>query len=289
MSRRGAGGGRRGYDKITYMSDPRSKSVPASWSGPLNLFCQWLRASGRSPETVKLRRAHVAQMSRAIGVAPADVTRDELFEWLGSRHWARESRRAMRASLKQWWEWFGRSELLDGLPKAPADVPSPRPAPDAALEAAFRTADDRTRLMLRLAAELGLRRGEISRVHASDVGEDLFGPTLRVLGKGEKVRVVPMSPGLAAEVRLRAGRGWLFPGDDGGHLSAKWVGTLMARALPDPWSAHTLRHRFATRAYGATADLMAVSRLLGHASVATTQRYVATDGARLRAVMAAAA
>ena len=41
---------------------------------------------------------------------------------------------------------------------------------------------------------------------------------------------------------------------------------------PAPWTLHTLRHRFATRAYEATGDLVTVSRLLGHASVATTQR-----------------
>jgi hypothetical protein len=43
--------------------------------------------------------------------------------------------------------------------------------------------------------------------------------------------------------------GWLFPGDEDGHLSPRWVGKLMAGALPDHWTAHTLRHRFATRAY----------------------------------------
>lgn len=67
------------------------------------------------------------------------------------------------------------------------------------------------------------------------------------------------------------------------------VGELAAEALPAPWTLHTLRHRFASRAYDATGDLVTVSRLLGHASVATTQRYVATGRARLREVAGAAA
>lgn len=150
-------------------------------------------------------------------------------------------------------------------------------------------ADDRVLLMLRLAAELGLRRGEIARVHADDLGADLFGATLRVRGKGARERVIPVSAGLAALIRLRAREGWLFPGDDHGHLSPRWVGRLMGRVLPDGWTPHTLRHRFATRAYSASSDVVSVSRLLGHASVATTQRYVATDHERLRRVAAAAA
>lgn len=271
------------------MSDRRVKALPAGWGRPLDAWCDRLRAAGRTAQTVGLRRAHLAQLARAIGGTPATLTAEELVGWAASKSWSRESRRSMRSSLRGFFTFVGRPELLEAMPVVPAEIPSPRPAPDDALAVALRCADDRTRLMLRLAVELGLRRGEIARVHGDDVGADLLGPTLRVRGKGERVRELPMPEGLAAEVRLRAGRGWLFPGADGGHLSAKWVGTLMARALPAPWTAHTLRHRFASRAYGATADLMAVSRLLGHASVATTQRYVATDRGRLRQVMEAAA
>ncbi|OBK04066.1 recombinase XerD [Mycolicibacterium fortuitum] len=52
---------------------------------------------------------------------------------------------------------------------------------------------------------------------------------------------------------------------------------------------HTLRHRFATRAYRATRNLRAVQMLLGHASVATTQRYLAVDDDEIRAAMMGAA
>ena len=81
----------------------------------------------------------------------------------------------------------------------------------------------------------------------------------------------------SSAVRLACGGGWMLPGQINGHLSARRVGELAAEALPAPWTLHTLRHRFATRAYDATGDLVTVSRLLGHASVATTQRYVATE------------
>jgi integrase len=147
-------------------------------------------------------------------------------------------------------------------------------------------ADPRTRTILRLAAELGMRRFEIAQINTRDLAEDLFGPTLRVHGKGHKVRILPIPTDLAK--RIEEAAGWLFPGNENGHLSARRVGELGRDALTEGWTLHTLRHRFATRAHRATADLLSVQRLLGHSSPATTQRYIARDMERLRNVMAAA-
>ncbi|MEC4838196.1 tyrosine-type recombinase/integrase [Mycobacteroides chelonae] len=82
--------------------------------------------------------------------------------------------------------------------------------------------------------------------------------------------------------------GWLFPGNDNGHLSPRWVGTLCAKVMPEVWTMHKLRHRFATRAYRATRNIRAVQRLLGHASVATTQIYTAVDDHEMRAAVVGA-
>jgi integrase len=84
-------------------------------------------------------------------------------------------------------------------------------------------------------------------------------------------------------------QGWLFPTGFGGHLTPDAVGRLVSRVLPDGWTMHTLRHRFATRGYRGTHNLRAVQMLLGHASIATTERYLAVDDAEIRAAAMAAA
>lgn len=171
-----------------------------------------------------------------------------------------------------------------------ASEPLPRPTPEIIYQTALTDAcERRVRVALRLAAEAGLRRTEVSLVHADDLVPDLLGWTLIAHGKGGKDRRVPLEDDLAREVAVQADGGWLLPGRIDGHLSGQYVGKLVARALPGVWTMHTLRHRFGTLAADG-GDLIAVQRLLGHASVATTQRYVLRpDDALRRAARLAAA
>lgn len=116
-----------------------------------------------------------------------------------------------------------------------------------------------------------------------------IGPQLLIHGKGGKQRIVPISDTLAAAIRAQApAGGWLFPNGEGSHLTAEWVGELVRGVLPPDWTMHTLRHRFSSRAYRGTRNLRAVQVLLGHESIATTERYTAVDDDELRAAMTAA-
>jgi integrase len=139
-----------------------------------------------------------------------------------------------------------------------------------------------------LAGEAGLRRAEVAVVHTDDLIEDITGWSLVVHGKGGKQRVVPLTDRLANAIHDFRLHGYLFPGQIDGHISAHHVGVLISRLMPDGWSMHKLRHRAATRGYAGTGNLRAVQEFLGHASVATTERYTAVSSRDVRGVSEAA-
>lgn len=272
--------------------DPRAKPVPPRWRGPLAQWLGTLIAAGQTRQTIESRRQQLSAAARHLPTDPWSVTPDDLDRYVIAQDWSRETRRTNYAALRGFYRWAVQAGRIhtspaEHLPRVRASDPAPRPAPERIYAAAKLDADPRTLLIIRLAGEAGLRRVEVSRVHSRDLVEDLVGWSLRVHGKGEKVRTVPIPDDLARTIRDAAG--WLFPGDDGGHLSARWVGKLATRVLADGWTLHTLRHRFATRAYGLDFDLLAVQRLLGHSSPATTQRYVPTTADRMRRAASAAA
>ena len=229
------------------------------------------------------------RLARAMGGTPGDVTPARLIAWAGAQSWATETRRSVYASWRSFFRFVDESSLVEHLPRVRPAEPNPRPAPALAIRLALAASAPRVALMVRLGAEAGLRRGEIAQVHARDLVPDLGGTSLIVHGKGRRERIVPLTAGLAREVERAARGGWLFPGREGGHLSARRVGELMADALPGCHTAHTLRHAFATSAHAATGDLATVQDLLGHASPATTRRYIPRDVSRMRAAVEAIA
>lgn len=262
------------------------------WSEDIEAWATALRAAGRSEQTIGLRTYHLRRLaSWAAPRGPWALTLDDLLAWTGSQDWRAETRRSVRSSLRSFWRWGVATErtvrdVAAGLPEVAPAKPDPRPAPPAAVATALREADARVRLMLRLGVELGLRRGEVAQVHSRDLARDLLGWSLHVHGKGSRNRDVPLPDSLARALRALP-EGWAFPGNDGGHLSPRWVGRLVGRLLPEGVTMHMLRHLCATELHDETKDLRLVQELLGHASVATTQRYVAVRPDRVRAAVAA--
>lgn len=264
------------------------------WACAIDAWATAQRAGGAPETTLSTRTYHLRRLAAAMGtIEPWEVTADDLIDWTGRQVWAGETRRGYRNSFRAFYSWAidtGRTDVNPalGLPRVKPSSPNPRPAPDRVYREALLAAGRRERLIVRLAAEMGLRRAEVAVVHSSDLIEDLAGWSLRVHGKGGRTRVVPLPPSLAAELRALP-PGWAFPGRDRGHLSPRWVGKLVTRLLPDEWTMHTLRHRFATRAYAVDRDVFTVQELLGHASPATTRVYVQPpDDARRRLVHAVA-
>ncbi|EPD33816.1 hypothetical protein HMPREF9306_00230 [Propionimicrobium lymphophilum ACS-093-V-SCH5] len=274
--------------------DIRAKGVPSGWAGPIKSWVESLAIAGRSKATIYTRQDHVQRMARGLSVEPNKVSRSQLIEWLAAQNWSRETRRSAQQSIRQFWAWAASNGVVSaspavGLPHVKAANPMPRPAPPIVVETGLMNADARTRLILLCAVDVGMRRSEIAQIHLDDIEPDLTGWSIIAHGKGNKDRRIPLPDDLAAELvrACRNGGGFAFPGNVDGHLSARYVGKLATRALPGIWTLHTLRHRCGTDVYQASGDIMAVRDLLGHSSVATTQRYIATDQDRLRAALSA--
>lgn len=266
-------------------------SAPVPWRESINGWTDTLRAAGLSAQTIKSRRykmVHLATLLMPSG--PEDVTTEQIVQAFARQQWKPETRKAYRNTISSFFRWLHKSGRRSDDPSL--DVPRvkkphahPRPCPDRYIAAAMKMATSSERLMIRLGAECGLRRGEIARVHSDDVVADSAGRSLIVRGKGDKQRIVPLPDDLAGIIM--DARGYLFPGRFGGHVEESYVGDHISRLLPDGYAAHTLRHRFATTAYAATHDLFVVAELLGHESVETTEHYVAMPDGRLREAAAA--
>ena len=148
--------------------------------------------------------------------------------------------------------------------------------------------------MVTLLYGCGLRISEALSLRRRDAP---LGETLRVIGKGNKERLVPVLPvarqAVADYVALLPfavpAEEPLFRGARGGPLNPGLITRAMERVrnqmgLPATATPHALRHSFATHLLNAGGDLRAIQELLGHASLSTTQVYTAVDARRLMEV-----
>ena len=161
-----------------------------------------------------------------------------------------------------------------------------RPASTAGDDPARRARDD---AVLELLYGSGLRVSEVCSLGPADI--DLEHRTVRVVGKGDKERVVPMSePAVAAlrrhlsHVGASAPTDAMFRNQRGNRLGPRDVRRILDRRAQTPTHPHALRHSFATHLLDGGADLRSVQELLGHADLRTTQVYTHVSRERLRTV-----
>ncbi|BBO66156.1 tyrosine recombinase XerC [Desulfosarcina alkanivorans] len=144
----------------------------------------------------------------------------------------------------------------------------------------------------------GIRVSELTGLNVFDV--DFSSGCLRVSGKGNRERIVPVGAGALDRIQVyrdglfaRTGIGMatdgpLFLNKNKGRLSARSVGRILESlirkcSLSVPVSPHGIRHSFATHMLDAGADLRTVQKLLGHKSLSTTQKYTHVSIDRLMA------
>jgi len=270
---------------------------------------------GLSPLTIEAYRRDLGQFAHHAGSRWRDDP-GPLIDFVAAlqRHAARRSTQARKSAAVRSFYAFA---LREGLATrdVPALVDAPRPgsylpdvlAPEqvaAILDAP--PADEligvRDRAILEVLYASGLRVSELVGLDTDRV--DLAAQQLRVIGKGNKERRVPMGD----EARERLHRymsgprvEWtaarptpaVFVGRRGRRLSRESVWALVKRwtavaGVTERVSPHTFRHSFATHLLEGGADLRVVQALLGHASISTTQLYTHLTGERVREVYAKA-
>ena len=189
--------------------------------------------------------------------------------------------------LPRQWQLLPKRLSLEGIDSLLAAPPSGKPL------------GVRDRAMLHLLFASGPRVSELCGLELRDI--DLSMGVLRVLGKGNKQRLVPVGKAALAAVDeyLRNARGLLLKGRSsrylfvtarGGRLTRQAFWKLIGRygrlaGIGQPITPHLLRHSFATYLLERGADLRSVQAMLGHADISTTQIYTHVLRSRLRQVV----
>jgi site-specific recombinase XerD len=238
-----------------------------------------LRAEGRSPNTVVSREELLRRLARDLPQGLDEASTEELQQWLGNPRWCSKTRETYWCHLIAYFRWATRGSrpFLDYDPSADMPRPHvgrhlPRVASDDQLAFAL---DHLTRPVLRaviLAAGVGMRAGEV----ASAQREHFTKQRVIIHGKGDKMRMVPVPADVWEEVAA-CPDGPLVT-HHGEPVDRQWVTMTASRALTSinlpRLTLHWFRGAYATRLRRSGVDTMAIAELLGHESVATTQRYV---------------
>jgi integrase/recombinase XerC len=283
-----------------YLAEERrlSPHTARAYAGDLERFVRFLEG-----EYWNLGAGRMA----AADLAKVDALAVRSFLAALARHHARTSQGRALSTLRTFFRWAARvgearanPAAAVRTPKAPKKLPRHlRPGEvENLLEAV--AGDDagalRDRALLELLYATGLRVAELVGLDWSDV--DLKGRVLRALGKGGKERMVPFGRPAAEALRAWRDRRAELPRPDsaplfvnlrGERLTDRSVRRIVDRHVAATATAsgvhpHTLRHTFATHLLERGADLRAIQELLGHASLATTQRYTHVDLERLQSV-----
>ncbi len=146
------------------------------------------------------------------------------------------------------------------------------------LELLAKIEDPRDRLVVRTIYATGVRVSELSGIRVEEI--DFPAQTIRVTGKGGKIRIVFIDGDTLDEIRaFLAGRkeGPLFPGQMGKPLSPRTIQFIFRQYAPEGITPHKLRHSYASELYTRSRNLRVVQENLGHSSIKTTEIYLHTD------------
>lgn len=297
---------------------PEDATIPAAERGLVDAFDRHLRLERHlSAHTAVAYRSDLLHLATFLhrsssGLAGADHVL--LRRFLAQQHalgYARASIARRVGAIHTFYRWALAQGVVEtdpsvllGRPKVANRLPTVLRAAEAVIlvEAPIAADDDpteraaalRDRAILELLYGSGVRVGEVTTLTPEAL--DLDRGRVRVLGKGSKERRVPLSEDAVDALRawLADGRPRMAPGSTDAlfvnrkrkPMSARDIRAMVGRYAEDQLPGrrvgpHTLRHSYATHLLEGGADIRAVQELLGHSSVATTQRYTHVSKSRL--------
>lgn len=300
-------------DDLAAAAAPPEATDRAALSGFLDAI--WLE-DGLSRNTLEAYRRDLSMLAVWLATRPATLkaaTQADLQAYIAERHAASRPTSSNRrlTVFRRFYRWLVREHQRPDDPtqqivSARQSLRFPKSLSQAQVEALLAAPDVGTALGLRDRAMLetlyatGLRVSEL--IGLSGVSVSLVDGVVRVIGKGDKERLVPLGEEARqwierylddARPKLLGARSAdaLFVTARGGAMTRQMFWTLVKRHarqadIQAPLSPHTLRHAFATHLLNHGADLRVVQVLLGHADISTTQIYTHVARERLKALHA---
>jgi len=295
-------------------ADADTATAPAL-GDDIEAFLQGLRVERRlSPHTLAAYTRELGLLQASMRAQGADdwskLTAAHLRRALAEAHRGGLSPRSLQRRLSAWRSFFGylidRGRLSASpalgvrAPKVVRKLPQVLDVDEASRLVALQ-ADDaeagRDRAMLELFYSSALRLSELCALRWRDL--DLDEATVRVLGKGRKVRVVPMGSAAVGALRAWAAESAagvdapVFPGRSGAPIGPRAVQRRIRQRAQQQgvWKRvhpHLLRHTCASHLLESSGDLRGVQEMLGHADIGTTQIYTHLDFQHLAKVYDAA-
>ena len=267
-------------------------------------YTSYLRIErGMSPNTVTSYAHDVSSFLEAFpGISPADIGSDDVASYLAGLGLSKRSQARVLSALRSFFDWCVAEGDSAANPAEKVDSPKPGHYLPTVLSVEEVTAimdsvdlgarfGRRDRAILEVLYGCGLRVSEAVSLKLRDLylGEGF----LRVIGKGNKQRVVPMGEMAVSAVEAYledravvaaspADEEYLFLNRDGKPLSRVSMFSLvkkqaMLAGVQKEISPHTFRHSFATHLVEGGADLRVVQEMLGHSSILTTEIYTHLD------------
>jgi integrase/recombinase XerC len=261
-----------------------------------------------STHTIAAYRHDISRFIDFCGDIPlAEVTRVQVQDWLVASHASGLAASTLARRLSAVSSLFDacvqsglcNSNVAAGVrpPRQPKRLPRTLPPEQTAalMQTTQRVSDTRDLALLAVLYGCGLRVSEVVGLDLDDVNLQML--ELRVFGKGRKERVVPVPEGAGSLLHNYLSKRMQVPGIEKAVFLNKYHTRLSVRSVQRMLkdraletgadvsvTPHRLRHSFATHLLAGGVDLRAIQELLGHASLATTERYTHLDIARLTEV-----